>query len=131
MPTAMIVLNSPTQRAKAIRWLQKAPWNARITFRGPSRSLPQNDRMWVLLTHIAEQCIWDGQRHSADEWKDYFCGMMRRDKTMSAEDGGQPIVVGRSTSSMDKEEHSELTMLIEAFAARQGVVIPEPEEAEA
>ncbi len=130
MAQAMLLINDPSQRAKAIDWIKRAPWNARILFKGPARSQNQNDRMWVLLTHVAEQCIWHGQRYSTEDWKEYFCAVLGREKMMPAEDGGQPVAVGRSTSKMDKETHSDLTMLIEAFAARQGVAIPEPPEKE-
>lgn len=131
MGQALLVLSSPNDREKAILWIRRAKWNSRITFRGPARTEGQNDRMWALLTHVSEQLVWDGHRHSTDDWKDYFMGLLNREKMMTAEDGGAPIQVGRSTSALDKETHGDLTMLIEAFAARQGVVIPEPEKEEA
>lgn len=126
MGTAAIVLAFKSDRQKAIDWIRRAQPNSRITFKGPRRSIGRNDRMWVLLTHISEQLVWDGQRHSTDDWKDYFMGLLNREKMMTAEDGGAPIQVGRSTSTLDKDDHDELTTLIEAFAARHDVEIPEP-----
>ncbi len=48
---------------------------------------------------------------------------------MPFEEGGM-IPIGRSTSTLTMDEHSELTALIEAFAARQGVVLFEDEMAD-
>lgn len=120
MGRAKILINDAQARAKAIRWITRAPWNARITFQGPARTLPQNDRMWVLLTHISEQLLWHGRKHSTDDWKDFFCAMLKRETLMMTEDG-LPVPVGRSTSNMSKEEHSDLTTIIVMFADRHGV----------
>ena len=50
MSRAVLVLATAMDRAKAIRWIAKAPWNTRLELRAPKRTLPQNDRLWLLLT---------------------------------------------------------------------------------
>lgn len=63
-----------------------------------------------------------------EAWKDYFMHMYQGAVWMPHEDGGM-VPVGRSTSRLSKVEHSELTALIEAFAARHNVDLKEPVEA--
>lgn len=120
MGRALLIIEGDLDRAKASSWAQKAPNGTRIEFKSSKRSLPQNSRMWAMLTKIAEGLEWHGQKYSPDDWKDYFIHALKRERWMPAEEGGM-IPIGRSTSSLTKDEHSELTALIEAFAARQGI----------
>lgn len=122
MGRAMLVLHSDTIREKAARWLSAAPAGTRIEFRSPKRSIPQNDRLWLLLTEVAKR-DWKGQRYTAEEWKDYFMHAYRGEKWMPAEDGGM-VPIGRSTSQLGKDEFGELMTLIEAFCSRQGIGLP-------
>jgi hypothetical protein len=55
MSRALLLINSDAARIKAIAWINKAPWNTRLEFKAPRRSLPQNDLMWVWLTAIAQK----------------------------------------------------------------------------
>lgn len=128
MTRALLTLTSEAVRMRAKRWLSQAPLGTRVEFRAPRRSIPQNDRMWCLLTAVSAQLLWHGQKYTAAEWKDYFMHAYRGEKWMPFEDGGM-IPIGRSTSSLSRAEHSELTALIEAFAARHGVHLAEQTEA--
>jgi len=129
MARALLIITSDTTRQKAMNWLRKAPWNTRVEFKGPKRTLPQNDRMWLLLTAVATQLDWHGQKYSADDWKDYFMHALSGGKWMPGEDGGM-IPIGRSTSDLDKEDFGDLMELIEAFCARQNVMLPWVHESE-
>lgn len=88
MGRALLVLSSDAIREKAKAWVDKAPPLSRITFQGPKRTLPQNDRQWWLLTAISEQLVWHGQRYSPDEWKEYMMHALRKARWMPDEDGG-------------------------------------------
>lgn len=125
--TALLVLWNEAMKAKAKEWIDKAPKDTRITFKGPKRTIPQNDRLWVLLTIVADNLVWHGQKYTPEEWKDYFMHALRGEKWMPFEDGGM-IPIGRSTSALSKEEHGDLQTLIEAFCARQGIDIGEPDK---
>lgn len=122
--TAILEMTSPAKRATAHNWIDRAPHGSTITFKRPNRTTPQNQRMWVLLTAIATQCIWHGQRYAQEDWKDYFMHMLQGGRFMPSEDGGM-VPIGRSTSKLDKADHSDLTMLIEAFAARHDIELSE------
>lgn len=128
MSRADLTLNTEADRRKAQSWIRQAPVGTRLTFKASKRSVDQNSRMWALLSIVAAQLVWHGQKYSTAEWKDYFMHAYRGEKWMPAEDGGM-VPIGRSTSDLSKDEHSELTALIEAFCARQGLDTSEQEAA--
>lgn len=128
MSRATLFLNTEADRKKAASWARQAPHGTRVDFVENKRSVDQNSRMWCLLTAVADQLEWHGQKYDTASWKDWFMHAYRGERWMPAEDGGM-VPIGRSTSKLTKEEHSELTALIEAFCARQGVDIREEEAA--
>lgn len=125
---ATIIISGAASRAKAALWVAKAPLGVIITFKRSKRTTPQNDRMWALLTAVSDQLVWHGAKYPPDAWKDYFMHSLQGARFMPHEEGGM-VPIGRSTSALTKDEHSDLTMLIEAFAARQGVDLSEDREA--
>lgn len=130
MSRAVLILANDQVRARAADWVKRAPAGSRVEFRGPKRSLMQNDRLWLMLTEISRQLLWHGQRYTPDEWKDYFMHAYRGEKWMPFEDGGM-IPIGRSTSQLAKGEFGELMELIEAFCARHAIQLPWHQPAEA
>ena len=122
MGKALLVLTSKAVRDKAHTWIDKAPDGSRVEFRGPQRTLPQNDRQWALLTCVSTQLKWDGERLSTDEWKDIFMAAYKGEKIIGGIDG-KPVRVGRSTAGLDPIEHSEFQTVIEVFCASHDVDI--------
>jgi len=132
MGRAQITILSNQSRQKALRWVRGAPAGTRIEFRGPKRSLPQNDIMWGHLTDIQQQFRrWDGQSMSTNDWKLMFLDALDREKRIvSSLDGARKVNLGNSSSSLSKEEMSDLITLIIAFADRNGIELkgsPMPE----
>ena len=72
MSRATLILNCRANREKAARWAMNAPAGTRVEFKEVKRSLPQNDRMWAMLTEVAQQVPWHGVRLTADDWKLIF-----------------------------------------------------------
>lgn len=120
MSRYLITIWSEKDRAKAAEWLARLPRGWRVEFKETKRTVPQNDRMWAMLTEISTQLTWHGQRYSPEDWKDYFMHAFKGGRWMQSEDGGM-VPIGRSTSKLSKQEHSLLTEIMEGFAARQGV----------
>lgn len=120
MSRVAITIHGQREREKLFRLIAEAPDLTRVTIQDPKRSLPQNSRMWVLLERISSALLWHGQHYPAEAWKDYFMHAYRGEMWMPAEEGGM-VPIGRSTSSLSRDEHSELQTLIEAFCARQGI----------
>jgi hypothetical protein len=123
MTRAVIVLTQEAERQKAARWAAKLPPGTRIEFKAPKRSIPQNDRMWAMLTDIATQLKWHGLRLTADDWKLIFLDALKREVRMVPNlDGNGFVSLGRSSSDLSKAEMTDLIDLISAFGANHGVV---------
>lgn len=122
MSRALLVLHSDAIRNKAADWVRRAPKDTRVLFKGPKRTIPQNDRMWAMLTEVSRQTKWYGMTLSPDDWKLMFLdGLKRELRIVPNLDGTGFVNLGRSSSDLSKQEHSDLTALIEAFAAQHGV----------
>lgn len=80
--------------------------------------------MWAMLTDVALQVDWHGQRLSKEEWKDVFTAALKRQRVVPGLDGGF-VVLGSSTRRMTVGEMSELMELIAAFGAEHDVQFKE------
>lgn len=128
MSRALLVLDSELQRQKAIRWIEMAPFGARVEFKAPKRTLPQNDRMWAMLTDVAQQVQWHGLSLKPDDWKLIFLDALKREIRMVPNiDGNGFVNLGRSSSDLSKDEMTDLIELIFAFGANHSVKFNEPE----
>ena len=128
MSRALIIIGSPNDRQRVGAWAQKAPFGTRVEFKAAKRSLPQNDRMWAMLTDVAQQLPWHGVKLRPDDWKLIFLEALKRELRMVPNlDGTGFVNLGRSSSDLSKEEMSNLMELIAAFGAQHGVVFKEPE----
>jgi hypothetical protein len=124
MPRATIILANDAMRRKATEWAATAPDGTRVEFKAPKRSLPQNDRMWLMLTDIAQQVEWHGLRLTPDDWKLIFLDALKREvRAVPNIDGNGFVNLGRSSSDLSKAEFSDLMELISAFAAQRNVTL--------
>lgn len=125
MSTPPIFLTAPRFRARAAQMIQNAPdgWVMRLS--EPTRSLEQNSLLWPLLTDVAQQVEWYGNKLSPDDWKDMFTASLRKCRAVPGIDGGF-VVLGLRTSKMGKREFSDLIELIRAFGSERGVEWSDP-----
>lgn len=122
MSRAMIVVRSNRDRERAASWSMNAPAGCRIEFKLAKRSLPQNDRMWAMLTDVAQQVPWHGIKLAPDDWKLIFLDALKREVRMVPNiDGNGFVNLGRSSSDLSKGEMSDLMELISAFGAQHAV----------
>lgn len=129
MSRAMIVVHGQADRQRVAQWAQQAPFGTRIEFKAAKRTLPQNDRMWAMLTDVAQQLPWHGVKLRPDDWKLIFLDALKRELRMVPNlDGTGFVNLGRSSSDLTKDEMSELMELIAAFGANHGVVFHDPEQ---
>lgn len=134
MGRAMLVLDTEFQRRKAEGWVWAAKNGSRVEFKGPKRSLPQNDLMWALLTDVATQLGWHGRRLTADDWKLMFLDAWHREKKAELNivpnlDNTGFVNLSTSTSDLAKDEMSELIEIIYRDGAKHGVTFNEPSDA--
>jgi hypothetical protein len=105
-----------------VSWIDQAPNGTRLEFKAPRRSLPQNDRMWAMLTDIAQQATHAGRKYAPDQWKVLFmhaCG--REVQFIPALDGAAYIPWGQSSSDLSKSEMTDLIEFMLAWGAQNGV----------
>lgn len=123
MSRVAVVLNSRMARERVCRWVMNAPLNTRVEMKEPKRSLPQNDRMWAMLTDVSRQVAHHGVKLSPDDWKLVFLEALGRELRMVPNlDGTGFVNLGRSSSDLSKAEMTDLIELIFAYGAQHGVV---------
>lgn len=122
MSRALLILDSPMARQKAMAWVHKAPGGTRVEFKASKRSIPQNDRMWAMLTDIAQQLPWHGMTLKPDAWKLLFLDALKREvRAVPNLDNTGFVNIGRSSSDLSKSEMGDLMTLIEKFGAEHSV----------
>jgi hypothetical protein len=123
MTRALVTISTPADRDRAVRWSKQAPAGTRVEFKQPKRSLPQNDRLWAMLTDVATQKEHAGRKYTPDQWKILFmhaCG--REVQFIPSLDNATFIPWGQSSSDLSKSEMTELIEFIHAWGAEHGVV---------
>lgn len=119
--TEKLPIRSEADRAKASKWLAKMPLGWTLIFKPPTRSHPQNDRLWAFLDDVALQKEWDGKKRSSEAWKDLFTASLKTQEIVRGLDGGI-VALGARTSEMSPQEMSDLLQLIETWGVQNGVV---------
>lgn len=127
MSRVIIILLDAEDRALACRWIAKAPVGMRVEFKAAKRSIPQNDRMWAMLTNLSVQLRWHGQMLRPEDWKLVTLDALHRELRIVPNIAGNGFVsLGRSSSDLSKDEMSQLIELIAAFGTEHGVVFHDP-----
>lgn len=122
MSRYLVTLNSDRDRLRATQIITAAPAGSRMEIKAAKRSIPQNDRMWAMLTEVARQLPWHGQRLRPDDWKLIFLDALKREaRTVPNIDGTGLVDIARSSSDLSKSEMTDLIELIFEFGARHGV----------
>ena len=120
----MLWTKEDRQRAvQAVMFLTRG-W--RVEIKAPKRTLPQNDRMWAMLTDVSEQATWNGDVLTPTEWKDMFTAAVKiaadphSVRAVQGLEGGL-MLLGLHTSDMSTAEMTELLDYIEAWGVQHGV----------
>jgi len=123
MSRALLRIDGPVTRARAMRLMERVPEGTRVEFKGARRTLPQNDKMWAMLSEIARQKTHCGRRYTADQWKAIFMHAMGQETVfVPSLDGETFFPIGWRSSDLSKTEMSELIEFIQSWGAQNGVV---------
>ena len=125
MANPTIILNSRAERAQAASWVQNAPTGTVVTYKKPGRTIPQNDRMWAMLTDVARQATHNGNRYSPDQWKCLFMHACSHEVAFMRGLSGEFFPVGFKSSKLSKQQMGELMDFMEAWCAENGVKLRE------
>lgn len=125
---AQIVIRDGADRATARLWIERAKVGSRIDFKGPRRTIEQNDRMWAMLTDVARQKTLSDRKWSTSQWKCIFLHACGRELSyLPPLDGkGGFIPWGQSSSDLSVAEMSELIEFMFAWGAENGVTWSDP-----
>lgn len=128
MSRALIVIKNERDRQKAASWCMNAPNGTRIEFKESKRSVPQNSKLWAMLSDIAAQVTWHGIRLSPDDFKLLLMDALKREVRMVPNvDGNGFVSLGRSSSDLSKAEFADLLELVAMFGAKHGVKFSDDE----
>lgn len=129
MSRALITLRGAVDRERVARWAAQAPAGTRVEFKETKRSLPQNDRMWAMLTDIATQKEHCGRKYTPEIWK---CLLMhawgREAKFIPALDGEGVVPMVYRSSDLSKAEMTELIEFMFSWGAQNGIAFKDDEE---
>lgn len=116
------IINGIADRRKAADWCMRAPPGMRIEFKETKRTLPQNDRMWAMLTDISGQAMLGGKRFTTEQWKVIFLHALGQEiQLLPSLDGHGFVPWGQSSSDLTKDEMTGLIELMFKFGAEHGV----------
>ena len=118
----------PAQVGDALLWAQNAIYRGLesgkpvvLTVTRETRSTEQNSRLWAILSEVAAQVDWHGQRYDAETWKILLMrGWGREARLIPAVGGGVTMIDDRS-SRLTVAEMAEFQTYIEAFGVEHGV----------
>lgn len=129
MSRATVILNNRADREKVCRWARGVAPGTRVEFKEVKRSLPQNDRMWAMLTEFSQQVEQSGRKFTPDQWKVIFLHALGQEvQFLPSLDGQSFVPWGQSSSDLSKGEMTDLIELIFAEGAKRGVVFSRDEE---
>src|SRR5579883_1408244 len=104
MSRAVVVIRSDMERRRVARWAAQAPYGTIVEFKASKRSLSQNAKFWALLSDVASQLVWHGQKLSTEDWRLIFLDALTREARVVPNIDGTGFVALRRSSDLTKEE---------------------------
>lgn len=118
-----VILGS--KRDYAHRLIDKAPAGSVVTIAKPRRTNDQNARLWALLSRISAAKP-EGRELTPDIWKCLFMHSLDHEQRFEmALDGKGFVPMGFRSSKLTKDQFSDLFLVIEEYAARNGIDLGE------
>lgn len=123
MSRAVIVVRTDADRLKIISWAKQLQRGDRVEFKRAKRTLPQNARMWAMLTEVSEQAEHMGRKYTPEQWKCLFMHALGQEmEFLPALDGRTFIPIGHRSSDLSIEEMGNLIELLFVYGAEHGIV---------
>lgn len=114
-----VILGS--KRDYAHRLIDKAPAGSVVTVSKPRRTSDQNARLWACLSRISAAKP-EGRELTPDIWKCLFMHSLDHEQRFEmALDGKGFVPMGFRSSKLTKDQFSDLFLVIEEYAARNGI----------
>lgn len=112
-------LSHEQARLNAIQAVKSAPDGYLVDVRPDNRTLAQNRLLWAMLNDLSKQVTWvvNGQptKLSPEEWKDVATASAHQEARITQGFKGGMVMLGRSTSRMNKAQFADLINTILEF----------------
>ncbi|MGO9430576.1 recombination protein NinB [Rhodoblastus sp.] len=129
MTRVLLVLWNADMRRRAHQAIDAAPNETRVEVKGPKRTLPQNNRMWAMLTDVSRQIEHCGRFYPPETWKSIFLHALGREvEFVPSLDSHEIIPLGLSSSELEIPEMADLIEFMFAEGAKLGVEWSEPKD---
>ena len=129
MSRATLILWTDELRRKAAHWCMNVPKGTRVEFKEIKRTLPQNDKMWAMLTDVSRQHDHMGKRYTVEQWKAIFMSACGHELTfIPSLDGKTFIPWGNSSSDLGVSEMRDLIEFMLAWGAENNIVWSDPKD---
>lgn len=115
-----VILSGPRGRHLAHDLIDRAPQDAVVTIKPPTRTLDQNALLWSRLSDLS-RAKPQGRSHTPEVWKALTmnaCGYPVQFETGLS---GEPFPIGFRSSRLSKTQMSELIEFIHAYGSEHGV----------
>jgi hypothetical protein len=118
--TATIVIQGPSDKAKAADWIKRAPDGSKVTFMRPEerrKTRPQENKFHAMVRDVAAQVEHNKEKLDEAEWKKLFLDALRREsRIVRSLDGRGFVDLGwASTSSLNTTQYTDLIMIVQAY----------------
>lgn len=120
-----VTLSSRYARQRAHQLIERAPDGHVCRIDPPTRSLPQNDKMWAMLTDIS-MAKPEGRRMTPEQWKCVFMQACGWEVQFLEGLDGQPFPAGFRSSRMTVKQMADLITFIAEYGDRHGVRWTDP-----
>lgn len=127
MNNPAVIIRTPQDRGRAVRWVEQAPVGTVVEFKQKGRSNDQNSIFWSMLTQVtAQRPTHNGVKMSAVLWKAVFLNALGAELVMLPNlDGDGLFPFGHRSSKLTVSQMSDAIELIFAWGAMNGVTFRE------
>jgi len=105
--------------------VKRLPEGYEVVIREPTRTKPQNARLWAMLSDIASAAP-EGRQWSTEVWKCAFMQSLGHEIRWVQGLNDDPLPVGFRTSRLRKAEMADLITVISEYGDRHGIEWSEP-----
>lgn len=112
----LVILSSARNRERARRMVAGAPDNALMVIKPPKRTIPQNDKLWAMLSDVS-RAKPGGRTHPPETWKALFMHALKHEVGFVEGLDGHPFPVGFRSSRLTVGQMSDLIEFIYAWCS--------------
>lgn len=115
-----VILSGPRGRALAHDLIDRAPQDAVVAVKPPTRTLDQNALFWSRLSDLS-RAKPGGRSHTPEVWKALCMNACGYPVQFEVGLSGEPFPIGFRSSRLSKTQMSELIEFIHQYGAEHGV----------